>query len=97
MGSEEMTSTEQRPAPGGLVVDVIGFALYAAVGYIVLVGGLIMPLWAVAVLGLIWFAGLYLAIRWRRQRNRFLALPFIMFAIWLATAYLGETFLGWTA
>jgi hypothetical protein len=45
----------------------------------------------------VWVAGLFLAIRWRKQRNRFFALPFIMFAIWLATAYLGETFLGWTA
>jgi hypothetical protein len=56
-----------------------------------------MPLWAIVVLAAIWGAGLILAIRWRRQRNRLLALPFIMFAIWLAAAYLGETFLGWTA
>jgi hypothetical protein len=91
-----MTSTEQR-APGGLVVDVIGFALYAAAGFPILVAGLIMPLWAVMVLAVIWLAGLYLAVRWRRQRSRFLALPFIVVAIWWATAYLGETFLGWTA
>lgn len=89
------SSTEQ--APGGLVVDVVGFALYAAAGFPVLVGGLIMPLWAIIVLAVIWIGGLYLAIRWRKQRNRFLALPFIMFGIWLATAYLGERFLGWTA
>jgi hypothetical protein len=96
-----MTQTDKTPnteqAPGGLIVDVIGFALYLAAGFPVLVGGLIMPLWAILVLAVIWVAGLFLAIRWRRQRNRFLALPFIMFAIWLATAYLGETFLGWTA
>jgi hypothetical protein len=56
-----------------------------------------MPLWAILLLGAVWMVGLFLAIRWRRLRNRFLALPFIMFAIWLATAYLGETLLGWTA
>jgi hypothetical protein len=78
-------------------VDVIGFALYLTAGYPVLVGGLIMPLWAILLLAVVWVVGLFLAIRWRKQRNRFLALPFIMFAIWLATAYLGETFLGWTA
>jgi hypothetical protein len=93
--TEETASTER--APGGLVVDVIGFALYLAAGYPVLVGGLIMPLWAILLLAVVWVVGLFLAIRWRKQRNRFLALPFIMFAIWLATAYLGETFLGWTA
>lgn len=92
---DQTPSTES--APGGLPVDVIGFALYLAAGFPVLVGGLIMPLWAIMVLAVIWVGGLYLAVRWRRQRNRFLALPFIMFAIWLATAYLGETFLGWTA
>jgi hypothetical protein len=93
--TDETTSTDR--APGGLVVDVIGFALYLVAGYPVLVGGLIMPLWAILLLGVVWVVGLFLAIRWRKQRNRFLALPFIMFAIWLATAYLGETFLGWTA
>jgi hypothetical protein len=96
-----MTNTDKtastRRAPGGLIVDVIGFALYALAGYPVLVGGLIMPLWAILLLGAVWMVGLFLAIRWRRQRNRFLALPFIMFAIWLATAFLGETLLGWTA
>ena len=65
------------------MVDVIGFALYAAAGFPILVAGLIMPLWAVMVLAVIWLAGL--------------ALPFIVVAIWWATAYLGETFLGWTA
>jgi hypothetical protein len=96
MTNTDKTASTER-APGGLVVDVIGFALYALVGYPVLVGGLIMPLWAILLLGAVWMVGLFLAIRWRRQRNRFLALPFIMFAIWLATAYLGETLLGWTA
>jgi hypothetical protein len=84
-------------APGGIAVDILGFTLYLIVGYIVLVGGLIMPAYAVVILGLVWLLGLYLAVRWRRQRNRFVALPFIMFAIWLATAYVGGEFLGWTA
>jgi hypothetical protein len=56
-----------------------------------------MPAYAVMFLGLVWLVGLYLAVRWRKQRNRFLALPFIMFAIVLATAYLGGELLGWTA
>jgi hypothetical protein len=93
--SEDTTSTGR--APGGIVVDVLGFVLYSVVGYIVLVSGLVMPAYAVILLGLAWLVGLYLAIRWRKQRNRFLALPFIMFAIILATAYLGGELLGWTA
>jgi hypothetical protein len=93
--TDKTTGTER--APGGPVVDILGFALYLVAGFPVLVGGLIMPLWAILLLAVVWVAGLFLAIRWRKQRNRFFALPFIMFAIWLATAYLGETFLGWTA
>jgi hypothetical protein len=96
MTNTEQTANEQR-APGGLIVDILGFALYLVAGYLVLVSGLVMPLWAVLLLALVWVTGLFLAIRWRKQRNRFLALPFIIFAIWLATAYLGGTFLGWTA
>jgi hypothetical protein len=94
-GSEDTTSTGR--APGGIVVDILGFALYSVVGYIVLVSGLVMPAYAVVLLGLAWLVGLYLAVRWRKQRNRFLALPFIMFAVILATAYLGGELLGWTA
>lgn len=90
-------STNSERAPGGIAVDIVGFVLYLTVGYIVLVSGLVMPAYAVVILGLLWLIGLYLAIRWRKQRNRFLALPFIMFALVLATAYLGGEFLGWTA
>jgi hypothetical protein len=93
--SEDTTSTGR--APGGIAVDILGFTLYLVVGYIVLVSGLVMPAYAVIFLGLVWLVGLYLAVRWRKQRNRFLALPFIMFAIVLATAYLGGELLGWTA
>lgn len=89
--------TDTERAPGGIAVDILGFSLYLVVGYIVLVSGLIMPAYAVIILGVIWLIGLYLAVRWRRQRNRFLALPFIMFAIVLATALLGGELLGWTA
>jgi hypothetical protein len=90
-------NNETRRAPGGAAVDILGFVLYLTVGYIVLVSGLVMPAYAVVTLGVIWFVGLYLAVRWRKHRNRFLALPFIMFGIVVATAYLGGQFLGWTA
>ena len=74
---------------------------YLVLSYLIYISGWIQnPArrnWAIIVLAVIWIGGLYLAIRWRKQRNRFLALPFIMFGIWLATAYLGERFLGWTA
>jgi len=78
------------------IVTVVGFVLYLAAGFPFLFGGLIMPGYAVGILGLVWLAGLLLAIRWRRRRG-LLALPFIVVGIWLAVAWLGDTFLDWTA
>jgi hypothetical protein len=80
----------------GSIVTVVGFVLYLAAGFPFLFGGLIMPGYAVGILGLVWLAGLLLAIRWRRRRG-LLALPFIVVGIWLAVAWLGDTFLDWTA
>lgn len=96
-----MSETDQPRARDeektGVVVTVVGFLLYFAAGLPILVGGLIMPGYAVGILGVIWLAGLILAIRWRDRAGLFLALPFIMVAIWFAVAWLGDTFLGWTA
>jgi len=80
-----------------VVVTVVGFILCFAAGLPILVGGLIMPGYAVGLLGLIWLAGFIFAIRWRDRRGLFLVFPFITVAIWFAVAWLGDTFLGWTA
>ena len=84
----------ERPNP---LVTVLGFVLYLAAGIPILVAGLIMPYWAVVVLGVIWVLGLLAAIRWRNTRPLFLALPFAIVGLWFLTAWAGETFLGWTA
>jgi hypothetical protein len=95
----EANPTQSAPDTGtSTLVTVIGFVLYLAAGLPYLVGGLIMPWYAVGVLWAVWVVGLALAIRWRNtRRTLFLALPFIALGIWFAVSWLGDTFLGWTA
>lgn len=76
---------------------IVGFLLLLAVGILVFVSGLIMPAWAVLALAILWALGLVGAIRWRRKPAVVLAVPFGILAIWLATAWIGDTFWGWTA
>jgi hypothetical protein len=80
-----------------LVATVIGFLLHLAVGFWILVGGLIMPLWAVGAMEVLWVMALVLAIRWRHRPVHVLAVPLGTLAIWFLVAWAGETWLGWTA
>jgi hypothetical protein len=81
----------------GVVAAVVGFLLHLAVGAWVLVGGLIMPAWAVLAMVILWAGVLVLAIRWRRRPMLVLAAPLATLAIWFLVAWAGDTFLGWTA
>jgi len=90
-----VTDAHARGASRLLVV--LGFLLHLAVGVIVLFSGLIMPGWAVALLGLLWLVALAVAIRWRSRPPVVVLVPFVMLAVWLLTAWAGELFLGWTA
>ncbi|HYU58113.1 MAG TPA: hypothetical protein VEO00_08705 [Actinomycetota bacterium] len=76
---------------------VVGIVLQAAVGALVLVSGLIMPIWAVIALGVVWAIGTGLAIRWRRRPSLVLLVPLVVLAIWALAAWAGEAFLDWTA
>jgi hypothetical protein len=79
------------------LVVVVGFLLLGAMGLLVLVSGLIMPIWAVLALGVLWLVAVGVAIRWRSRPSIVLAVPFAMLGIWLAAAWLGDRFLDWTA
>lgn len=82
---------------GAIVAAVVGFLLHLAVGGWILVGGLIMPAWAVVAMTILWAAALVLAIRWRGRPVLILAIPVATLAIWFLVAWVGDTFLGWTA
>jgi hypothetical protein len=80
-----------------VVAAVVGFLLHLAVGAWILVGGLIMPGWAVLAMVILWTGALVLAIRWRLRPVVVLAIPAVTLAIWFLVAWVGDTFLGWTA
>jgi hypothetical protein len=75
----------------------VGFLLHLAVGYLVLVSGLVMPAGAVVGLAIVWAVALAVAVRWRRRPLTVLLIPLVILGIWFATAWLGDTFFGWTA
>ena len=96
VGQGGSTDTGTRSFAGDAIVT-IGFILELAVGILILVSGLIMPIWAVIALGVVWLVGLVIAIRWRRKPAVVLAVPLAMIAIWAATAWAGDALLDWTA
>lgn len=79
------------------VAMVIGFLLLLGVGYLVLVSGLFMPGGAIVGLAIVWAVALVLAVRWRRRPVVVILIPLVTLGIWLLTAWVGDTFLGWTA
>ena len=75
-----------------VVVHCTVVALYYAFA------GLLMPVYAVAVLWLVWLALLALAVHWFRRRSRWvIAVPFIAAAVWYGVGIFGDLVLGWTA
>jgi hypothetical protein len=79
------------------VALVVGVLLHLAVGYLVLVGGLVMPAGAVVGLAVVWAVALFLAFRMRRQPVAVILIPLVTLGIWFLTAWVGDTFFGWTA
>ena len=67
------------------------------VGFVVMVSGLIMPLWAVLALGLVWVVGLVLMIRNRMAPLTVIAVPVLTLGLWALAGWAGERYLDWTA
>jgi hypothetical protein len=73
----------------GMAGLVCTFFLYAA-------SGLVAPSWAVAVLVLVWFVQLGLALRWWTPHpQRLLPLALLSLVLWFAALVAGGRFLGW--
>ena len=87
----ERTSIQAR-----LVVG-LGFFLHLLVFLIFLSSGLMVPIYVVGFLLAIWLALLVLAIRWRKQAWRVLAIPGIAMLLWFVIVQGGSWVFGWTA
>ncbi len=86
---------------GGVVesgVRWLGAVLFVATGFFYLAAGLLAPLWAVAVLWVVWIAlGILLVRRWRGSLQGIMLIPAAAILFWLAVMWLGDKFLDWTA
>ena len=87
---------------GEKVAAVVGVVLHLAVGvFPYAASGLLVPLWAIAVLYGCWLALAVLLVRLLRgDRRRPLlapAVPVAALVVWFAVVTLGEAVFGWTA
>ena len=76
---------------------VLAIALHLVAGFLVFVGGLIMPTWALIVLGSVWLGLLVVMVLKRGQPRWVFAMPLISILLWFAAAFAGDAFLDWTA
>jgi hypothetical protein len=97
VGAEADRTNAGGPSAGGRIAVVAGFVLQLAMGAVILVSGLIMPIWAVAVLGAVWVLATVHQVRSRTRPGMVLAIPFALLAVWLLSAWAGDAFLDWTA
>ncbi|NNF64820.1 MAG: hypothetical protein HKN07_11275 [Acidimicrobiia bacterium] len=94
-----MTTTE---APGytpiAILFGLIGLALHLTLGFLVIVSGLVAPLWAVGMMGAAWLAAfVYGAINWRGSIKKALLIPIASWAVYVGVLTFGDAVLGWTA
>ena len=83
---------------GATILGVLGLLLYAGVGFLYLTSGLVVPMPWLAILWLIWLAGLYPLIRlFSTARAWTVVVPVVALAFWWAYLSLGEALFGWTA
>lgn len=82
----------------GAVAGATFVVLHAIVGWITLTLGLVAPLWAVALLLLVWAAVAVIGWRWRSRRPIATMLaPFAVAALDIGVVALGGALLGWSA
>ena len=81
-----------------LLFALIGAALMVFIGVFVFASTLIAPIWAVAVMGVVWLAGVVWSwLRWRRSMFAPLLAAVGVGGLWIVVVNLGDALLGWTA
>lgn len=80
-----------------LVAAILGTLLHVAVGFLITVSGLVLPLPVVVALLVVWTAGFVMLMRWREHSLRVIAIPIATAGVWVVVAWFGDSVLGWTA
>ncbi|HEU4894576.1 MAG TPA: hypothetical protein VFT85_01965 [Acidimicrobiia bacterium] len=92
------TDTSHATSTTANVLGVIGVVAYAATGFLYLTSGLVVPVPWIAVLWVIWLAGLYWLVRTFRRRRRWTpVVPIAAVVLWWLFVTIGGTLFGWTA
>ena len=80
------------------MLGVVSAMAHLVPGFFMVVSGLVAPLWAVALMVVVWFVltGLLVAMVIRRSWWT-PVVPVVAVAFWVAVLTLGERMLGWTA
>lgn len=82
----------------GAVAGATFVVLHAVVGWFTLTLGLVAPMWAVALLLLVWAGVAVIGWRWRSRRPIATMLaPFAVAALDIGVVAFGDAVLGWTA
>lgn len=105
MDSVAVGTRDRRPERHGGAVRVLSvLAVVVAavqqlgVGWFTAASGLLAPLWAIVVLGLLWLAAAAMLVRVARRRPPVAPLvPLANGLLWWAVMMAGENWLGWTA
>ena len=92
------TATRQRRGRGPIVVAVLAAVAHVAVGYLYLISGLAVPIYALLPLWVCWalMAGW---LGWLAARRSWWTpvVPLVAFGIWYLVLTIGDRFMGWTA
>lgn len=87
-----------RPDARQVRGSFVGIAGMAVVLFLVLASSPLAPLWALALLTLVWLALLVTGARWfMTHPRRVAAIPVVMLVIWVGTIAAGTALLDWNA
>ncbi len=88
--------TAARPTARPQRASFVGMAGMAMVLFLILASGTVVPIWAIALLTLVWVAALVQCARWfMTYPSRVVAAPMLMVVLWLAVVYGGAVWLDW--
>jgi hypothetical protein len=76
---------------------VAGFALHLLLLPIILIAGLVVPVWAVALFLVVWAVGLYAMVRNRERPRIVTSVPVIVLAVFAVGVVVGKVLLDWEA
>lgn len=92
------TSTPSSGSVLTTVLLVLAALLQLLTLWLVMVSGLVAPLWAIAVFGLLWIGSTVVLVRAARARHRWApVVPVAFVLVWWGGLALGGAVLGWTA